>query len=284
MTANTLRQRSLRALSAGGVRYAILSLVVALTFWPLLWMLGTSFKRPRDVLGSGLNPIPTSFTLANFAAALHGSNIPQQFINSVIFAGGVTFGQIAVSIPAAYAFARWRFRGSGFLFAACIMSLSVPFVVAIVPNFIVLSKLGMLNTYVGLILPQLATGYGVLLLRQPSRSFPPSVPTAAEIDGAGHLQTVLRVLLPATRSSVLALALLVFINTWNELVWPMLVAPDESMQVLTVGVTHFNSAEQGTEYGPVMAAAVLTAAPTLIAYWFMRRRILAVALDGAVKG
>ncbi|MFE3572512.1 ABC transporter permease subunit, partial [Bacillus subtilis] len=107
---------------------------------------------------------------------------------------------------------------------------------------------------------------------------------AATIDGAGHVMTVFRVLLPATRSSIAALALFVFINTWNELIWPMLVAPDTSMHVLTVGLTQFASAESGTQYGPIMAAAVLTVAPTLIAYWFMRNRILAVVLDGSMKG
>lgn len=284
MTAETHALREVRTRLATAARYLILTIVAILTFWPLLWMLGTSFKPPRDIFGSGINPIPTSLTIDNYTAAFHATDIPHQFANSIIFAGGVTLGQLAVSIPAAYAFSRWQFRGSGFLFVVCMVSLSVPFVVAYVPNFMLLSNLGLINTYVGLILPHLATGYGVLLLRQTFRSFPRSILEAAEIDGAGHLAVVLRILLPATRSSVLALALLVFINTWNELVWPMLIAPDTSMQVLTVGVTRFASAESGTEYGPVMAAAVLTAAPTLIAYWFMRHRILAVALEGSVKG
>ncbi|MGW4123079.1 carbohydrate ABC transporter permease [Nocardia sp. NPDC004711] len=278
------RSRRLHNTLANYGRNIVLIGVVAITFWPLLWMFGTSFKSPRNILGSGLNPFPLDATLDNYKYAFDTNDTLHQLFNSAMFAGGVTLGQIVVSVPAAYAFSRWTFRGSGLLFGACIMTLSVPFVVTYVPNFIVLSRLGLLNTFIGLIMPQLATGYGVFLLRQVFRSFPSSILEAATIDGAGHVMTVFRVLLPATRSSIAALALFVFINTWNELIWPMLIAPDTSMHVLTVGLTQFASAESGTQYGPIMAAAVLTAAPTLIAYWFMRNRILAVVLDGSMKG
>lgn len=264
--------------------HAVLALAVAATFLPLVWMLGASFKSPQLVFSNPLNPLPLPPTLANYRDVLRTADVARQFLNSVVFAGAVTVGQMALAVPAAYAFATQRFRGSHLLFAAFLLTVPIPFVVFYVPNYILLSRLNLLNTYVGLILPQLASAYGIFLLRQHFKSFPRDIIDAARIDGAGEWSIVWRIVFPASRAAIFALAVFVFINTWNEYVWPLLITPDPEMQILTVGVAQYASAEAGTRWGPIMAAATVASAPTLLAYLFVRKQILAVVLEGAVKG
>jgi len=266
------------------VAHAILLVAVATTFVPLLWMLGTSLKPPQAVFANPLNPLPLAPTLENYLKVFATADVAKQFLNSVVFAGGVTLGQLLIAIPAAYAFSQWSFRGSGLLFAAFLLTMPVPFVVFYVPNYILLSRLDLLNTYAGMILPQVASAYGVFLLRQHFKAFPRSVLDAARVDGAGEWTIIWRIVLPASRAAVFALGVFVFINTWNEFVWPLLVASDPQMHVLTVGITQFASSESGTRWGPIMAAAAIACVPTLLAYLLLRKQILAVILEGAVKG
>lgn len=264
--------------------HLVLALAVVATFAPLLWMLGTSLKPQASVFANPLNPVPLAPTLANYLEVLRASNVPRQLLNSVIFAGGVTLGQIAIAVPAAYAFSQWSFRGSGWIFGAFLLSMPVPFVVFYVPNYVLLARLDLLNTYAGMILPQIASAYGIFLLRQHFKAFPKSVLDAARVDGASEWTIVWRIVLPASRASVFALSVFVFITTWNEYVWPLLVAQDSELQILTVGVTQFASVEAGTRWGAIMAAAAIASLPTVLAYLFVRKQIIAVLLEGAVKG
>jgi sn-glycerol 3-phosphate transport system permease protein len=264
--------------------HAIVALAVLTSLVPLIWMLGLSFKSSQTVFANPLNPIPTSPTLGNYLEVVSKTNIVRQFFNSVIFAGGVTLGQILIAVPAAYALGRMSFRGANVLFAAFLLTLPVPFVVFYVPNYILVSSLGLLDTFPGLILPQVASAYGIFLLRQHFKAFPQSVIDAARVDGASEWSIIWRVVLPANRAAVAALAVFVFITTWNEYVWPLLVARDPKMYIMTVGVTQFASGEGGTQWGNIMAAAALATLPTLVAYLSMRKQILSVLLEGAVKG
>lgn len=264
--------------------HAILLVAVAATFAPLIWMLGMSFKPQELVFANPLNPLPLSPTLENYLNVFRTADVPRQLINSVVFAGGVTLGQVAIAVPAAYAFSQWSFRGSRWLFAAFLLTLPVPFVVFYVPNYILMARLDLLNTYAGMILPQVASAYGIFLLRQHFKAFPKSVLDAARVDGAGEWTIIWRIVLPASRAAVFALAIFVFINTWNEYVWPLLMASDPEMQILTVGVAQFASAEGGNRWGAIMAAATIACLPTLMAYLLVRKQILSMILEGAVKG
>ncbi|MGW2514130.1 carbohydrate ABC transporter permease [Streptomyces scopuliridis] len=277
----TLSERlpRLRALPA----HLALALAGALTLAPLIWMLGISLTRPRDIGGAALRPIPGSPTLENYRTALVGSDIPLQLGNSIIFAGGVTLGLLCVSIPAAYALSRWQFRGRSAFVAAMLVGMSVPFVVTYIPNFLLLSHLHVLNTYPGLIIPHIANAFGVLLLMQHFRAFPTTVIEAAQLDGAGSWTTLTKIVLPAVKAPILAISLSVFITTWNELVWPQLVANKPESQVLSAGLAQFASLEGGVSYGPLMASATMTALPTIILFLIFRRRLLAVTLEGAIR-
>lgn len=264
--------------------HAILALAVVTTFVPLVWMFGLSFKLPREIFSSPTNPLPLTPTLGNYLEVFQRTDIVRQFFNSLIFAAGVTIGQILIAVPAAYALARMDFRGANLLFAAFLLTLPVPFVVFYVPNYILVSRLGLLDSFPGLIVPQIASAYGIFLLRQHFRAFPQAIIDAARVDGASEWSIVWRIVLPANRAAIVALAVFVFITTWNEFVWPLLVARDPEMYIMTVGVAQFASGEGGTQYGNIMAAAALATIPTLLAYLFIRKQILSVLTEGAVKG
>jgi ABC-type glycerol-3-phosphate transport system permease component len=269
---------------AAALPHLLLVAAVVATFVPLTWMFGVSFEAPAAVFADPLNPLPGSPTLDNFRYVFGAAAVDRQLVNSIVFAGGVTLGQVLVAIPAAWAFARWRFPGSGWLFALLLLTMSVPFVVFYVPNYLLLARLDLLNTFPGLILPQVAGAYGIFLLRQHFRAFPREVVDAARVDGASEGRVLLGIVVPGSRSAIAALAVYVFISAWNEYVWPLLAAPDPSMQILTVGTVNFASVEGGSRWGPIMAAATLATAPALVAYLAVRKQILAVVLEGAVKG
>lgn len=254
------------------------------TLAPIVWMIGISFKQPADIFDNPLNPLPTNPTLANYIQAFTTSDVPHQFHNSMIFAGGTTLGQLALAIPAAYAFSQWTFKGANVLFAIFLASLPIPFIVFLIPNYIMVAQTGLLNTYAGLIIPQLASAYGVFLLRQHFRAFPRSILEAARIDGANETTVITRILMPAVRGPIVSLGVFVFVGAWNEYIWPSLVTPRPEMQILTVGLTQFASAEGGNQWGPTMAAATLVSIPTLAAYLLMRRQIVGAVAAGAVHG
>lgn len=264
--------------------HVVLVLAVVVTFIPILWMLGVSFKPRQEVFSDPLVPFPLMPTWENYRYVFETTRVGRQFVNSVIFAGGVTLGQVLIAIPAAYAFARFRFRGTGVLFALLLLTFPIPFVVFYVPNYLLLSRFDLLNTYAGLILPQVASAYGVFLLRQHFKAFPKDVLDAAKMDGANDWSILWTILVPANRAAIVALGVFVFITTWNEYVWPLLVASDPNMHILTVGLANLASGEGGTRWGAIMAAAAIATLPALLAYLFVRRHILAVVLEGAVKG
>lgn len=263
--------------------HAVLIVAVFATLSPIIWMLGTSLKPQDAVFSQPLNPLPLPPTLGNYLNVVVSMPILRQLLNSFVFAGGVTFGQVLVAAPAAYFFARHDSRASRWLFAAFLLTLPVPFMVFYVPNYLLISRLGLLDTYAGMILPQIANAYGIFLLRQHFKAFPVSVLDAARIDGASEWTILWRIVVPASRAAVAALAVFVFVNTWNEYVWPLLVARDPQMQILTVGVAQFFGGEGGTRWASAMAAATVACAPTLLVYVFLRKQIVSVFLEGAVK-
>ncbi|MGB8267264.1 MAG: carbohydrate ABC transporter permease [Candidatus Velthaea sp.] len=269
---------------AHGFARLVLGLAAVLALAPLAFMLGTALKPEHDVFAAAANPFPMHPTVANFRAALAGLAFPRLFAVSITFALGVTLGQLLLAIPAAYAFARERVPGGDVLFALVVATLPIPFVVTYIPNYLVLARAGMLGTLPGLIVPQLACAYAIFLLRQHFRAFPRSVIDAAAVDGAGPFATLVRVVVPANGAALAALGIYIFVNTWNQYIWPLLVLNDPAFTTLTVGVQNFANGEGGSAWGTLMAAATLATLPTLVAYAAVRKTLLATLAEGAVKG
>ena len=251
---------------------------------PLLYMVGTALRVESSVFADALDPLPLQPTLANFVEAATTMNYPHMLLVSIIFAGGVTFGQLAIAILAAYAFGCRRFPGDGWLFAAFLATIPIPFVVTYVPNYLFIARTHLLNTYLGLILPQVASAYGIFLLRQHFRAFPRSVLEAAQIDGATGWRTLWRIVVPANVPVIFALGVYIFVNTWNQYIWPLLAMADPHMHTLTVGVQDFAAGEGGSHWGALMAGATLATLPTFLVFFAARRPILETLMEGAVKG
>jgi ABC-type glycerol-3-phosphate transport system permease component len=160
----------------------------------------------------------------------------------------------------------------------------VPFVVTYIPNYLTVASLGLIGTLPGMILPLLGSGYAAFLLRQHFKTFPVSILEAARVDGATPLQELTHVLLPANRAALTSLGVYLFIQSWNQFIWPQLVGSRESAYTLTVAVQRFANGEGGTNWGSMMAAAVLATLPTVLMYLFVRRGVLTTFSEGAVKG
>lgn len=267
---------------------AILLLATACVGVPLVYQFGISLKPPGEIFANVLSPFSLSPSLDSYFAVLQAMPILDYLVNSVLFSSGVTLGQIALALPAAYAFSYFRFPGRTALMAFVLLSLMVPFVVTYIPNYLLLAQVRLLNTLPGLILPMLGVslGFGIFLLRQNFMSFQREIIEAAQIDGANAVQTLVLVVAPANRSALSALAVYIFINTWNQFIWPLLIGGGrQEAYTLTVGVQmYFTNPEGGNAWGSIMAASVLTALPTIILYFFMRKSILRTFTEGAVKG
>jgi ABC-type glycerol-3-phosphate transport system permease component len=202
--------------------------------------------------------------------------------NTFLMAFLVTLGVVVTSVCAAYAFARWEFRGKSLLFLLFVGTLLIPGQIVIIPNYLLLAKLGWLNSMLGLTIPQLASGFGVFYLRQHFRSFPHELYDAALIDGAGPLRVLWSIVLPNTRAALTALSILMFIQTWNEYFWPLLVVKKIKDSVLQVGLQLFLQAE-GNQWGLLMAAATMAFLPILILYLIAQRQIMDAFVRSGVR-
>jgi sn-glycerol 3-phosphate transport system permease protein len=262
----------------------LLWLCLLCSFFPLLWMFSTAFKQKDQLFSEFLNPVPHPFTFQNVIYVLNAVPLLRYMMNTLVFACSVTAFQLFTGILAAYAFTRFEFKGRQFLFYVMVASMLIPFEVTMLPNYLLISKLGWLNTYAGLIVPQLASGMGVFLLRQTFRSIPLSLYESAKVGGASDWQILWKITFPVVRPTIFALGILIFINVWNEYFWPLLVISDKSMYNVPLALQLFTSGEGGTSWGPMMAVATLASLTPLLAFLLINRQIMNSFMATGMKG
>ncbi|WP_019121401.1 carbohydrate ABC transporter permease [Brevibacillus massiliensis] len=262
----------------------LLFICLLLSFFPLVWMISTTFKQADQIFSEFLNPLPRPFTWENISYVLNAVPMVRYFINSLIVAVLVTAFQLVTSILAAYSFTRFDFKGRQFLFYVVVASMLIPIQVTMLPNYLLISKLDWLNTYAGLVAPQLANGMGVFLLRQTFRTIPQSLYESAQVGGAAEWQILWRIAFPVVRPTVLALGVMFFINVWNEYFWPLLVINDKDMLTIPLALQLFINSEGGNSWGPMMAVGTLASLPPLIAFFIVNRQIVSSFISTGVKG
>lgn len=262
---------------------AIILLILVLLF-PVVWMVSTSFKSPTDLFTSGLGLIPTRPVLTNYVTAWSKYPLAHWFGNSVVTALGITAGQLITSALAAYGFARFAFPGHRVAFLLVLGAMIVPFQVTMIPNYILIADLGLLNTWWAVILPNLHSAFGIFLLRQYFLGLPQELFDAASLDGAGVWQTFLRVVVPLSRAPLGALAVYLFLNSWNAYFWPLLVLSEPTSKTLPIGLRSFLDAELGIEWGQLMAAATLASIPALAAFFSAQKQIISSFVMTGMKG
>jgi multiple sugar transport system permease protein len=265
------------------VLYLVLILIGAFFVLPIAWMFSTAFKPFVETLQPTW--IPQAPTLENFTNIFNDPSIPvlRWFMNSVGVALAFTALVVVIDALAAYAYARMEFVGRNLLFGLLLATLVMPGIMFLVPNYLTVVRLGWLNTYQGVIAPGLSGVFGVFFLRQFFQSIPKELEEAAYIDGATVFTTFLRVSLPLARGAIATLAIITFLTSWNDFLWPLLILNDRTLQTLPVGLATIQG-QYSFDYGKLMAGAVVTAVPVLILYMFLQRYIIQnVAMTG-LKG
>lgn len=262
--------------------YIVLIFFALLFLLPMMWMLSTSFKPKSQWFTKELYWIPKTFTGQNYSNLLTNPTTPivRWFFNSLIVATITTVLIVLIDSLAAYAYARMQFPGRKLLFALLLATLFLPGVMFLVPNFITVFRLGLLNNYAGVIVPGLAGVFGVFFLRQFFETIPKDLEEAAQIDGAGPAGTFFRVALPLAKPAIATLSIITFLGSWNEFLWALLILKDRNLQTLPPGLRTLQGAYT-SEYGQMMAGAVIAAVPVLILYVALQRYIVqSVATTG----
>lgn len=266
-----------------GLLYALLAAGAFLSVWPFLWMLGTAFKTQVEAVEPSLSVWPQVWQWGNLAATFQAAPFGRYFINSFFVSGTVTLCVVVTASMAGYAFARLSFRGKNLLFALVLATMMVPFELTLVPNFVLIQRLGWYNTYAALIIPWCANAFSIFLMRQAFLSLPNDYFDAATVDGCGHLRFLLRIAAPLVKPAAVTVALFAFLGSYNALLWPLLVTADESLRVVQVGLTYFRG-DYGVRVNLLMCASSIVILPTVLLYFFAQRYFMEAALSAGIKG
>lgn len=260
--------------------HALLAVLSLLAILPLYWMLVTAFRAPNEIFSTV--PWPQRPTLDNFQKVLAGVPIVRMLANTVLVAALTTVAQLATALLAAYALARWRTRWTRTLLGTLSVTWLIPAQVVMVPAYLLVTGFGLLDTLPALVLPHVASAFAILMLFQTLRAFPAELIEAAIVDGAGHLRIIGLVILPNIRPALASLAILVFISSWNEYFWPLLVTRSPESAVIQIGLQMFLT-DEGNQWGPLMAAASIATLPILALYVVLQRQIVQSFVQSGLK-
>jgi multiple sugar transport system permease protein len=268
---------------AQALLYAALLFGAALTLTPLVWMVSASLMPTGQASTYPPPFLPREVTLEHYRALFSRLNVARYFLNSGFLAVTVTALALLVNSMAGYAFAKLRFRGRDRLFRLLLSALVIPVQVAMLPLFLLLKELGLINTYWGVIVPGMASVFGIFLVRQYALSIPDELIDAARLDGAGEFRIYWSVVLPLCRPILVTLAIFTFMAVWNDFMWPLIVLTDESHYTLPVALAGLAGEHvQDTEL--MMAGSVLTTVPVLLVFVFLQKHYIDGILIGSVKG
>jgi ABC-type glycerol-3-phosphate transport system permease component len=275
---------SRRRVGAGQVaQYGVLSALLLLALYPIFLMVSMSL-RPAPLIYVSLFALPSPPILDNYRTALFDL-IPALLRTLFVVAVSIA-GTLALAAPAAYAFARMRFRGREAIFALVLGTMIVPGVVTIVPTYVLIARLDWVNTPQGVIVPSIAhTGFYVFLLRQYFLTLPQEIFDAARVDGAGPWASLWRIGVPNVRPAIVVVLVMAFLSAWNQYLWPLIVLNDMPRKTLAVGMQFFaRNSESAQLWGPMMATATLATLPPLILYALAQRRIISTFVTSGLKG
>lgn len=266
--------------------HVLVIVIVAFTVFPFLWMLSTAFKPADEVFTQDLRLVANHPTLQNFPNAFTYFPVASWFWNSFGISTITTAGKLAISLPAAYAFARLRFRGDKLLFAMVLATMIVPGIVTVVPNYILVSRLNWMNTWAAVIIPSLpGTAFFVFLLRQNILQLPQDLLDAARLDGASTFKVLWQIVTPNVKPAIAVVTILAFLGMWNQYLWPLLVLNDFEAKTLATGMQFFTSnAESAQMWGPMMATATIATLPPFILYVLAQRQIIDTFVTSGMKG
>jgi len=276
-----------RSQSAGGVRtspratYVLLTVGLIVMVLPFVWMVLSSLKPEAEVMAVPPTWWPHTITLDNYHRLFTKLDFPTFFLNSVIVAGAVTLGNVVFCTMLGYALAKLDFPGKKLLFSVVLGTLMVPGVVTFVPMFVLVTNLGLTDTLPGMFLPFLAGPFGVFLMRQFIAGLPDELLQAARVDGASELRIFWSVVRPLCAPATATLGILTFLGSWNNFLWPLVVAQNENKFTLPVALALYSVGQNATQYGLLLAGAVVVVIPVVVIFLVLQRQIMqGIAMTG----
>jgi multiple sugar transport system permease protein len=280
----TAKSRSRSSLALDILNHAGLVLVALIFLFPFFWMVSNAVRSNAEVLAIPVRILPHQFEWDNFAKAWTQLPFGRFFINSLFIATSVTAITVVVSCLSGYAFARLKFPGREALLMAYLGTLMVPAIMLIIPLFLIVNSLGMVNTFQGVILPVAFGTFGAFLMRQFFLSIPMELEEAARIDGASRLRILVSIIVPLAMPAIGLLSLFTFIAQWNNFLWPLIVMTGSENATLPVGLTYFQS-QSGTQWNFIMAGAALSMLPGIILAILLQKLIYnSIALNAGMGG
>ncbi|CAM4447428.1 carbohydrate ABC transporter permease [Paenibacillus tarimensis] len=277
-------QRYYRSITA--LRIVLALAVAAVMFFPVYWLLISSLKTQAEMRLAVPTFWPETFAWDNYAEAFSVIPYARFFGNTLLMSIGLIVLQLNIALMAAYAFAKGRFWGRELLFFLVLAALIVPDQVTFVPVYVMMAKLGWLDTFLALIVPHGASAFGIFLLRQAFKSLNNDVLEAARVDGAGRFSILYRLLLPMALPTVVTLGVLVFISSWNSYFWPLIMTNSNDMRVLTVGIAMLRDSIAGNEamyFHVIMASCVMAIIPIVLIFTVMQRHIVTAMANSTFK-
>lgn len=279
MNARALRKKRIRktVLVCVNILFALFML------FQLLYSVSVSIMPGDELFTMDLNILPSNPTFENYVRAFTQVPLVRFILNSFLVAGCITIGQIITCSLAAFAFSFLEFKGKNFLFMLVMATMMVPGEAVIISNYLTVSSMGILDTYIVLILPSLTSAMGIFLFRQFYMTFPISLYESAKLDGCGNLRFIVKILIPLTKSAIGAMAVYTFINAWNMYMWPLLVTGSEEMRTVQIGISMLNSVD-AQSITLMMAGVVAIIIPSMVIFIVGQKQLISGMFSGAVKG
>lgn len=263
--------------------FLILVVLALLVLVPILWMALSAFKPEKEIISWPPTFIPQALTTQNFIDVQSRINIVRYILNSVIYAGATTGLAVIVNSLAGYAYAFYEFKGKTVFFLTTLATMMVPFQVIMVPLFLVVFKLGMYDSYAGLIIPRVAVAGSIFMMRAAFAGLPKELAEAARIDGLSEFGIFFRIMLPQVKSAAITLIILSVNGSWNDLLWPMIVASSTNMRTLANGLALFIG-QNTIEYGAAFAGALISLIPMFLLYLFGQKYFVEGMAGAGLKG
>ena len=264
--------------------HLFLVVVVFLLLMPIVFAISNSFKTMQEAFNTVFQVIPLHPTLENYRHVFDKLPFVKITLNTFLIASTVTIFKTITGLLAAYAFVYFRFKGKGFLYFIMLSTLFIPFTVTMIPNYLLISKIGLRDRIWGVALPQLADVLGIFLLRQAMRGIPLALIEAARMENIRHMKIKRDIVIPLVRPSIISTGIIFFINSWNEYVWPVLILKSKENYTLSLALQMYISAEGGTEFTIAMAVSVLTMLIPLVLYIIFQRYIINTFAASGLKG
>lgn len=272
-----------RRLTARFFLHLVLIVLGLAMIFPLVWMVFSSFKPSLEVISVNFHLLPRTWTLRNYQNVFDQLKMGRGYLNSLVVAGCVTFFVLLSATASGYLFSKLRFRGRDALFLVVLASVMVPPQIVLIPLYFLVSQFHWVNTYQGLIFPFMMNAFGIFLMRQTMHGIPNDLLEAAHMDGANDFRIYYSVILPLIRSSIAVLGILIFLWTWDEFLWPLVIVSDNATKTLPLILAHFTQAEMKLP-GEFLAGSTLVIGPVLIAYLFFQRHFVRGLSMTGMKG